>query len=332
MGTNEMILLQAQAGIESSRGTNVAATRKIYAQITPKYDRSLMDFQDTSGTFEARRRVAYGREKVSFSAADILTYEDLAWWAQFMIKGGVTGTGSASVGYTYAFTPSLATDDLKSMTLEFGDAGNPYETGQVMCNSWTLRMDADNDSEPGWMLDAELIGRDWTPTTFTTALTDRATEVVLARGTKFYLDDGGGTIGSTQKTGSLISASITGTNNIHYKAFAEDTAGYAAGKVGRGPRTIEGQFTVEFEDDTEFAKFRNATGVQKLIRLEQTGSTIATTYTKKFTLDLYGYYSSWSRGDREGNLTATFGFMGFYDSTAGKTMSATVVNALSALA
>lgn len=334
--TNETILLQLQAALESTRGTDLAATRKVYAQFTPSYTRALMDFADTSGTFHARRRVGYGREKAGGTAVDICTYEDLAWWLQMGVKGGVSGTGDGGtpVAYTYTFTPTIISDDLKSATFEFGDSGNPYQISQMMVNSFTLRMDADNDSEPGWMIDVELIGRDLTSVSFTGALSDRSTEVILARGTKLYIDDAGGTIGTTQKTGSLIKCSITVNNNIHYKAFAEDVTYVAANKVGRGAQTVDAQFTFEFDADTEFAKYRTAAGAQRLIRLEQSGSLVhgsSNTY-KRFRADLYGYWNSWSRSDREGNLTADFGFAGFYDSGASKTFSFEVVNALSSLA
>ena len=335
MATNEDILLQAQAGIETTRGTNVAATRKVYAMVTPSLNRPLAPFRNTTGTFQGRRRASYGRTKVAFSASDEATYQDLPWWLQFALKGGVTGStdGGSPAGYVYTFVPTVTSDNLSSMTLEFGDAGNPYESGQVMVNSWTLRMDADNEAEPSWMLDLELIGRDFETTTLTTSLADRTTEPILARGTKVYIDDVGGSIGGTQKTGSLISCSITGNNAITYKAFAEDTTYVAANKVGRGEQTFDAQFTFEFDADTEFAKYRSTVAAQRKIRLEQSGGTaIHTTVFPRMRLDMYGYWSSWSRGTRVNNLTATFGFMGFYDTTATGAFTAEIVNALSALA
>lgn len=299
----------------------------------PQYNRPLTAFTDTSGTYDSRRRPAYAREKVSFSASDIATYQDLPWWLQMGIKGGVTGVDDGSSAYTYTFTPSAATDDLKSATFEFGDSGNPYETGQCMVNSWTLRMDADNDAEPGWMFDAEILGRDWATTTLTGALSDRTTEVILARGTKLYIDDAGGTIGSTQKIGSLISASISVNNNIHYKAFAEDVTYVAANKVGRGERTLDAQFTFEFDSDTEFAKYRSTAPAQRMIRFEQSGAAaIHTTVYPRMRFDIYGYWSSISQSDRQGNMTVTLGLMAFYDTTATKSFSVALVNALSALA
>ena len=48
-------------------------------------------------------------------------------------------------------------------------------------------------------------------------------------------------------------------------------------------------------------------------------------------IDLYGYWSSWSRGTRVNNLTATFGLQAFYDTTATTDISIAIVNALSAL-
>lgn len=333
-GTNEDILLQAQSGIETVRGTNVPATRKVYAQITPSLTRPLSPFRNTTGTFQGRRRASYGRTKVAFSASDEATYQDLPWWFKFALKGGVTATTDAGVppAYPYIFVPTIATDDLNSMTLEFNESGNPYETGQVMVNSWTLRMDADNDGEPAWMFDAELIGRDWATTTFTAALANRTTEPILARGTKLYIDDAGGTLGATQKTGSLISCSISGNNNINYKAFAEDVTYVAANKVGRGEQTFDAQFTFEFENDTEFAKYRNTVAAQRMIRLEQSGAAaIHDAVYPRMRLDMYGYWSSWSRGTRVNNLVATFGFQGFFDDTAARTFSAEVVNASATL-
>lgn len=337
MGTNETILMLAQAGVESVRGTPVAATRKVYARIAPSYDRPVATFQDTSGTFEARRRVMYGRQRVGFSATDIATYEDLAWWLGLAMRGGVSpvaGTGTP-IPQTRTYTPSLSVDDLAAITLEFNEAGNPYESSQVMVNSWTLRGDTDSDDEGAWMFEAELLGRDWAPTAFTAAIPDRATEPIIARGTKLFIDPAGGTIGTTQVTGKLISWSITGNNNVHFKAFAEDELAFAANKVGRGERTFDAEFTMEFDSDAEFANLRAAAGAQRLIRLEREGTQIPTaggTAKKRLRVDMNGYWSGISWGDREGNITATFGLQCFYDATSGYSLRAEVVNALASLA
>lgn len=337
MGTNELILRKNQAGLESTRGTSVAATRKVYATIEPTFEKPLAFFQDTSGTFSARRRKVYGRERVSFTATDLATYEDLAWWFQLAIKGGVTGVSDANTtpGYTYTFEPSETADDLKSMTLEFGESGNVYESDQVMINSWTLRGDPDSDSEPAYMFEAEMMGRTLSTSSYTGSINDRTTEPITARGTKLYVDTAYGSLGSTQLTGHLISWSVTGNNNLHFKAFAEDETAMAANKVGRGERTYDFEFTMEFDSDTTAGGFKNYRDGQELfVRLLREGSTIdSVAATKKsLTLDMAGFISSISFGDRDGNMTITVGMNCAYNADLAYDFKAVVKNALQTLA
>lgn len=335
MGTNEIILKKVQAGLETTRGTGVATTRKVYAQVMGSYDKPLGTFEDTTGTFAARRRAIYGREQIGFTLTDIATYEDLAWHMQMAMKGGVAGVTDAGTppAFTYSFIPSLSTDDVKSATYEHGEPGNVYKSTQVMTNSWTLRGDSDSDDEPGWMFEAEQLGRDWTTSTYTAAITDRTTEPIIMRGTKLFVDPAGGTLGSTQLLAHLISFSITGNNNLHFKAFAEDQTGFAANKVGRGARTFDAQLVIEFDNDTEFANYRAVAPVQRLVRLEREGTQIhGTSVTnKRVRIDIGGYWQSIAFGDREGNMTVTLGLAGFYDSTLGFDTKVEVVNALTTL-
>lgn len=328
---SDLITQRGQAGIESTRGTEVNATRIIYPVITRTFEKPIREFQDTSGTYEARRRFAQGRERVGFSITDLATFEDLAWWNQLGIKGGVTGgagdSGSPEM-FLYTFTPSLATDDLKSVTLETGDALSSslqYTSTQAMINSWTIRIDPDN--EGGWLYDAELLARNYSQTAHTGSLTDRTTEVIKAPTTKLYIDDA--TIGSTQVTGKFISASITGNNNIHFKAFAEDEANFAANKIGRGARTFDAQIVLEFDSEAEFAKMR--AGTQRFVRIETLGSVIHDAVTKKAQINMNGYWSTIGWGDREGNIIATFGLMCFYNATSGYALQMVIQNALETL-
>lgn len=331
MATNDLIFRKNQAAIESTRGTDLAATRLVYANITPSYERPLREFQDNSGTFETRRRLAYQRDRVTFSASELLTFEDIAWWGQLAWKGGVTGgagDGGTPEMFTYTFTPTLATDDLKSITLEWNEPGNPYQSNQVMVNSWTIRIDPDN--EGGWLGDFEMLALNIATTSYTGSISDRTTEVIPAPGTKLYIDDT--TIGSTQATGKFISASITGNNNIHYKAFGENVSGFAANKVGRGARTVDAQIVMEFDNDTEFAKFRAASGTQRFVRISSDGAVIHDAVVSNVQLNMNGYWSTIGWGDREGNIIATFGLSCFYNASSGYAFNAVVKNDVETLA
>lgn len=328
MGANEEILRKTQFGFEGTRGTGVATTRLMYCQITPSFERPIREFTDTSGTFDARRRVTYQRQRVTFAMTDLLTFEDLGWWYQMGVKGGVTATSDAGTpaAYPYNFTGSSATDDLKAATVEWNHLGNVYKTTQVMMNSFTIRIDPDN--EGGWIMDAEMMGRDLVTSSYTAGPADRTTEVIKAPGTTLHIDDA--TIGTTLVTGKFISASVTANNNIHFKAFAEDETSFAANKVGRGARTYNAQFVLEFDDDVEFAKFRSTTPVARYVQLKSLGSLIHDTPDtfKAAQIQLFGYWESISWGNREGNIIATFGLSAFYDPTFAAAAKFSVVNKL----
>ena len=87
----------------------------------------------------------------------------------------------------------------------------------------------------------------------------------------------------------------------------------------------------EFDNDEEFAKYRSDDPVLRKIRLEREGTVIHDAVPNLFQLDIAGYWNSWSRGDRSGNLTATFGLAGFYDIGEGMMFAVNTVNSVSAL-
>lgn len=331
MASNELIRRKFQSGTEAVRGTGLAATRVVYADISPSYDRPITEFPDRSGTYFARRRIAYQRPNIGFSGTDLATYEDLPLWLELGVKGGVApvADGGAPIAYTRDYTPSASTDDLKSWTLEFNEPGNPYESTQFMLNSWTLRVDPDN--EGAWMWDFEALARDWVTTTYTPALPERTTEAIRAPGTLAYIDSSA--IGTTQATGKVIDFSLTCNLNLHMKAFMEDDQAWAANKVGRDARTFDATMQMEFDNDTEFANYRASTAVQRKIRVRREGSQIhgGTVTNKRVTVDVYGFWRSMGFGDRQGNLTSTMGLQAFYDPTATTDARIEVVNALATL-
>lgn len=329
MGQNETILNKMQMGFEATPGTAVAATRKMYARADPAngVNVPLVWFDDATGTYQNRRRAARGRMSVAFPITDLCTFEDLHWWLYMMVEGTPNeDTGTDPSVLIHEFLPDLATDTLKSVTMEWGDPGNAYEISQLYLNQWTLRGDADNQNELGWMLEMDAIGRTFDPTTFTAAIPDRETEVITARGTTCFIDDDWASVGGNQITGRLISWSITGLINRHTKAFAEDEQYVAQGVTGRQAWNVDAQLTFEFPDDNEFEHYRSSLPVQRVIRLQRLGSEIATGENKALTIDLGGYWATVGTGDREGNKTITLGLQAGYDVSEATDLRVELIN------
>jgi hypothetical protein len=338
MATNETIFKQLLRGKESIRGTQVAATAKLYSDATFAVEKTLAEYPNRSGTRFGRRRPGYNRPVYTASGTELLTYEDAPIWFQSLIKGGTNvdagDSGTPGKMYKHTYLPSASVDDAESWTVEYGDPQNGYRSTQFMLVSGTIRIEP--DSEAGWMLDWEGVMRDRTPiaAAYTPAIPERQTEAIRAAGTKVYIDAAGGTIGGTQQIGKVISGTVTIATERHMKPFLEDDQIWAANRVGMGQWTVDGSLNMEFDSNVELANYLSATEVQRKIRLERVGSQIHATPavdTKKITLDLYGYWSSFTEGDREGNITATFGLSGYYDTTAATDLKIVVQNALASL-
>jgi hypothetical protein len=329
MAGQERALEISQAGIETTRGTAVAATRKAYTLWQPfNFERELQWAALQSGTFHNRREASYDRIVMGLNGTESVTFDDLAWWLQFILKGGVAGAGDggAPIAYTYAFTPTLAADDLKSMTLEFGTPTLPYEVNQAMVNSATFRFSPDDARY--WEMDVEVMARKPSQVAMTGSIAERTRELIKAPGTKIFVDST--TIGTTQILARFIGGSITINNNLDFKFFAEDEDDAAANKVGRGDVTVDAQFTFEFDSDAEFANYRAAVPVERFIRVEREGTQIhaGTVVNKRARFDLNGYWSSIEPGYRNNNKILTFGLGSRYNTSSAYAISASVVNQL----
>lgn len=350
--TNETFLKKVQVGIEATPGTLVAATRKLLADIQLAYEPAISQFNDRTGTRFAKGRFAKGRDKVSFTGTDQATFDDLAYWAQTMIAyvaaaktpatgtvaaictaiigGSLTGSGSATTGYGWLFKPAATSLGKKSLSLEFGEPGNSYVSTQAMVSGWTLRGDPDSNSETAWMLDLEMLARDVAAQAYTGSIGDRQTNPIIAAGTKLYIDST--TMGTTQVLGKLISWSLVGSDDIHYKAFAEDANFVAANKIGFGESSLSGQIVFEFDDDTYFALLRAGTARKLLLYRDGVGITGSTGPVphQMFIGIPQAQFTGISWGDREGNMTATISFDAYYDGTLGAPFFLYLVNGVAA--
>lgn len=332
----ETIQRKVQAGIESSRGTPVAATRILNGVISPwTIDRNLVWSQVNNGMYVQRQKGSYSRPVVTTTYNESVTYEDIAWWLQFAAEGNVAGVGDSGTpdeAYSYEFDPDLTSDTLESATFECGVPGHVEDFAQVMVDTMTLRIAPDNTSEPSWMMDVNLMALGL-PTAGTFAsLTTRNTEEIRAAGTEIYIDDDPTNVGTSQKTGWLIDASLTFNIMRHNKAFAENATGAAPGKTGRGPRTTDVQITYEFDDYDEYNDFLSDTPVLRAVRIYQEGSVIHTTVRKSIAIDIVGYWASFAESEREGNMTAVMVLQaGLIDATFGNDYKVEVVNGLATL-
>lgn len=209
-------------------------------------------------------------------------------------------------------------------------------TGGTAGNIGQVRQITDNDGTTltvGQAFPATVVSSDTfeISAVFTGSIADRSRETIDAPGTALYLDDSGGTIGTTAQTGRFISFSLTYMNNANPKRFMENVDSYST-RLGAGTKQVSGQVRLEFDNRDEYDHWDNLD--VRLIRIRKTGSTIdsGAGTTKSATIDIHrAYWSELTKDDREENITATYGFMGFVDLSEGVPFEIAVKNTLNTL-
>lgn len=326
MTSGPIALTKWQAAIEAARGTAIPATRKVYWTATPGDKLETYEGEQDSGTYEKYYPQSIVRTKrhVEVNGTTTWTFEDAPWWYQAFIKGGVTGSLTNTAAYTYTFSPTAASDDLSTVCLEFGTDTAAYSI-PFGCAS---KLELSYSRSAPVMGTIDILGQQMTSQAFTGAIGDRVCEALKTGATTAYVDTT--TIGSTAP-GDVLEAKVT-LDNAWEQIFPLGGTDYPTVAV-RQRRFVELEATLQFDTTTEYAAAIAETA--RKIRLKTLGTAIAgctpTTY-KEHSLDIY--VPKWKVADfgRLGGIwTVKFSGSSAYDSGAGVSFSATVVNGLSTL-
>ena len=242
-----------QAGIESTPGTPIAATRRLYEIGEIPEEKREKEYVP-----QARQNFIENYDAVEVSArteftleSPALSYNDLAWWAELFLKGGVSPTGVGP--YVRVYNGAGATDDLKTATFEAADGVGAFQIPYAFGDAFEIK--GKNGSKPGpvsakW----DLIGQKVTPGhTMTAALSERdlVGTYMVAQHATFFLDDAAGGIGGTE-IGTLMEFSIKMKNNTDPIFFGGDSLAYSAKR--RENRYLEVMVKLLF-DATSYAEF-----------------------------------------------------------------------------
>lgn len=207
------------------------------------------------------------------------------------LKGGVTAAEqTTSQGdYLWDFSHSLtATNNLESVTLEFGDDTQAYETEYVMCTGYKISGATGDNSAVS--VEATAFGKQITPTTFTSSVSLLAAGIETMAGNmaKIWIDPTWANLGSTQKTSLLRDFSIEILTGVTPNWFANGQKTMTAHSEGY----LDARLTLTFEGnasaDTEFDIFQ--AGTSRAIRLQILGSQIGSGSAHSLTFDCFGTY------------------------------------------
>lgn len=291
----ELSLSKYQWGIESTRGTAVAATRVVGADIKPvPTDRTWEFIKYATG----RRANANAKRNDEYLVRDSLTFGDAyfqVWPMAFITSLDGTITPAEQTGgqgdYLWTATPLMTTaNDPDSFTLELGDNTQAFEIEYCQIDKIKYSGQIDQDGGVSKVsLELGYYGRQLTPTTFTGSLAlPTSIAPMNAKLARFYLDTSWGGIGGTEQTGLLRAFDVEILIGNHPKFFGDANRYFG----GHGEGDIQVLVTLDLEGisgaDSIFDLYQ--AGTERALRLDINGPQIGSGVNHRQRLDVLGAF------------------------------------------
>ncbi len=288
-----------QIGQESTRGTLVAATKRLVGTITMTPEINWhRPMEDRNSLAEFFRSVVVGQGTRLRFEGDA-SYDQIIDFLAMALKGGVTAVQQgATAAYKWTYLPNLtAVNTPDSYTIEFGDNTQEFECGFVVVENLELAVALGEVV----VLRADMFGKLAAKATFTASLINPTNfEEIVANNLKVYIDTTYAGLGTTEKSSLVTGATIrlaTGLSPVKYA-----NGGLEMDSVSEAKRHLE--LELEMVMGSAFVTEYDAyiAGTARAIRLEFTGSEIATPYNHLLTVDVFGKYTSPPElfGERDG--------------------------------
>lgn len=276
-----------------------------------------------------------GRSYISKTGGEItleadIAFEQIAYILDSAIHAATpttdTGTGYVrTYNMQYVSTDLISSSDIEYLVIEGGD----NQQAEIMRSGFVRELTVSGAQGEPVKVSALVEGQGVTTTTFTTGLSVPTVETILTSKGVLYIDPSSDTIGTTQKSATLLSFEFTmnptgwqpipvGDGNLYFTSVKF---------IGNSP-----ELKITFEHDAssvaEIAAWRAQS--ERGIRLQFTGNALTSsgTYsTKLLRFDLYGKWMDFEPlSDQDGNDIVTGTFRVAYSTAAAKKGTIVVVN------
>jgi hypothetical protein len=324
-----------QIGIETTSGTIAAATTLWRGPVnTFKDTRDIKRAPENIGILVPTNRTYTAFLGGELDLPDqVATFEQLPYIFASGIKnvaaGVADGAGTGKV-YAYPFPTSSTKNTIKTLTLEAGDAQQAEvgEFGHV--SEFKLSGSGKDMVKVGakWMV------RQVANQAFTAALTAPIVEAIPFGKSKLYIDDSGGTLGSTQKTKTFVDFALTCKTGWKPLPTGGDGNLYFV-DIDFSDPSVDLDLTFIHDATAMSAKAKWRAETAALIRMVFEGSALTTagTFSKKtLQLDIAGTWDSFDvLAEKDGFEICKGKLTGGLDVAGALFFAATVVNQQAAL-
>ena len=325
-------LRKLQLGDEVTAGTAVAAST-IWRGMGVIHDIREVNFpEEDVGVLGGTDRSYIGRywSELSMDAVEA-TFEQLPYILEAGVAEESPTQDGAGSDYIYNYlAPTTAQNTIQTYTIEGGDDQQAEEFDYAFVQSFNLS----GEGQGALMMSADWMGRETTNTTFTGALSIPTVEEIIVNDGTLYIDDSGGSVGSTAVSSTLFGIDLQWDTGLEAYWAVDGSKDFSLHKFTTDEIVLNLTYEHNASAVTEKAKYR--AGDVRLIRLLFEGSAVATpgtTYSNKsLIIDLAGVYEDWSAlEDQNGNDVVTATLRCRYSVADTLKADVTVVNELSAL-
>lgn len=169
---------------------------------------------------------------------------------------------------------------------------------------------------------------------FTTGISDRTVDYINTEGTQLFIDDVYSSLGTNEIVDKLISWSVTIQHNFGRKRFQNNVGSYSK-KQKRGDRLVTAQFVMEFDDWYEYKKWDTDFPSDRAIRIQKIGPVIDSGANSKKLAQINLPRVQWDEvnpnNQREGNITAVYQAVAYYDDGYGSELDVVTKTKLATL-
>lgn len=330
--TGERAFSIVQYGKESTRGTAVAATRKLLGKAPAvKSDRKHI-YPERANGLRAKSTDAQVHQYLYTNTLSVPNgyFQALLPFFGCGVKGGLapSETTPSQSDFLWNFVPSMtAANNPDALTLELGDDTQVFQAEYAMFEklklSWAIAQG--NDAAPV-SIEGDFFARQITRVSaFTSAIALPTVTDMNGILSRLYMDTSWAGIGTSEVANTLRSADVEILTGVHpkFNGGANKTfSGHAEGKFEVMLNvTLEGNAAADAIMDAHMDKTSHA------VRLQINGPQIGSGTSSKLAIDVWGSWEDVSplggedRGDNLHNAT----FHGFYDATGAKLFQASVI-------
>ena len=234
--------------------------------------------------------------------------------------GKVTASGSGPYQRTYVSPQDAPPTNPAFYTVEYGPKDAEYQLAGGLITEATIKGEVGS----AWTADFSMKGGRATPQAYT-ALAEPSVDLIRFANTLLYIDDWGGTIGSTQISNAFINFEYQFTTGRHLKRFSGDVwpAAYGEGEFLGGLK-----LALEYNSTTKTIFDAALSGLKSLlVRIKGVSG------TNQAILDFAGYLAGNPElfPDREGNTIMNLELKPRYNATLGYWGQVDTYNDLSSL-